>query len=315
MVLVLPLLLYPILGIGILQLSANLGSRSRGRSVILIGAENFPGSPPLLNAARDRFVAGLFARPRGRRGPERRGRPAGLEVDERPAWPSRGSATGSSTPWSRSRPTSGRRSRRSGRRNSRSSTTAPTSRARSPRSGSARSSSAGPTRSSRGSLARDKKPAGYTEPVKSPARTSRPRGKAGVSVWARIFPFLLVIMALTGAFYPAVDICAGEKERGTMETLLISPATRTEIVLGKFLTVMLASMDDGAPQSPEHGDHRGPDRRQVRRRPAPEPGARSASIVAPPQLSSYFWMILLLIPLAGLLQRPLRRPRRRWPGA
>ena len=50
------------------------------------------------------------------------------------------------------------------------------------------------------------------------------------------------MMSLTGAFYPAVDLCAGEKERGTMETLLISPASRTEIVLGKFFTVMLASV-------------------------------------------------------------------------
>ncbi len=59
-----------------------------------------------------------------------------------------------------------------------------------------------------------------------------------MSVWARLFPFLLVMMSLTGAFYPAVDLCAGEKERGTMETLLISPASRAEIVLGKFLTVV-----------------------------------------------------------------------------
>ena len=50
------------------------------------------------------------------------------------------------------------------------------------------------------------------------------------------------MMSLTGAFYPAIDLCAGEKERGTMETLLISPASRSEIVLGKFLTVMLASV-------------------------------------------------------------------------
>ena len=70
----------------------------------------------------------------------------------------------------------------------------------------------------------------------------RARGEVGGSIWGRIFPFLLVIMALTGAFYPAVDLCAGEKERGTMETLLISPASRPEIVLGKFFTVMLASM-------------------------------------------------------------------------
>ena len=62
------------------------------------------------------------------------------------------------------------------------------------------------------------------------------------NVWSKMFPALLVIMAVTGAFYPAVDVAAGEKERGTMETLLICPATRTEIVLGKFLTVMCFSV-------------------------------------------------------------------------
>src|SRR2546422_7387494 len=46
---------------------------------------------------------------------------------------------------------------------------------------------------------------------------------------------------LAGALYPAVDLCAGEKERGTMETLLISPAGREEIVLGKFLTIWVFS--------------------------------------------------------------------------
>jgi sodium transport system permease protein len=57
----------------------------------------------------------------------------------------------------------------------------------------------------------------------------------------RIFPFALVMWSLAGALYPAVDLCAGEKERGTMETLLISPAGRAEIVWGKFLTIWLFS--------------------------------------------------------------------------
>jgi sodium transport system permease protein len=57
----------------------------------------------------------------------------------------------------------------------------------------------------------------------------------------RIFPFVLVMWSLAGALYPAVDLCAGEKERGTMETLLISPASREEIVWGKFLTIWLFS--------------------------------------------------------------------------
>src|SRR5260221_9155026 len=57
----------------------------------------------------------------------------------------------------------------------------------------------------------------------------------------KLFPFMLVLWSLAGALYPAVDLCAGEKERGTMETLLISPAGREEIVLGKFLTVWVFS--------------------------------------------------------------------------
>lgn len=57
----------------------------------------------------------------------------------------------------------------------------------------------------------------------------------------RVFPFMLVMWSLAGALYPAVDLCAGEKERGTMETLLISPAGREEIVVGKFLAIWLFS--------------------------------------------------------------------------
>jgi sodium transport system permease protein len=62
------------------------------------------------------------------------------------------------------------------------------------------------------------------------------------SMWSKVLPVLLLLWALTGAFYPAVDLCAGEKERGTLETLLCSPAQRSEIVLGKLATVMLFSV-------------------------------------------------------------------------
>jgi sodium transport system permease protein len=55
----------------------------------------------------------------------------------------------------------------------------------------------------------------------------------------KVIPFLLVMWMLTGSIYPAIDMTAGEKERGTMETLLISPAERSEIVIGKFLAVMV----------------------------------------------------------------------------
>lgn len=64
----------------------------------------------------------------------------------------------------------------------------------------------------------------------------------GAAIWSKVLPIVLLLWAMTGAFYPAIDLCAGEKERGTLETLLSSPAERTEIVLGKLLTVMVFSM-------------------------------------------------------------------------
>lgn len=66
-------------------------------------------------------------------------------------------------------------------------------------------------------------------------------GAAGAAKWSKVLPVLLLLWAMTGAFYPAVDLCAGEKERGTLETLLSSPARRSEIVLGKLVTIMLFS--------------------------------------------------------------------------
>ncbi|MBB1384086.1 ABC transporter permease [Pseudoalteromonas sp. SG45-5] len=55
-------------------------------------------------------------------------------------------------------------------------------------------------------------------------------------------PYLLIPLVLMGATYPAIDLGAGEKERGTLETLLLTPITRTELVLGKFLTLLTTSI-------------------------------------------------------------------------
>ena len=57
-----------------------------------------------------------------------------------------------------------------------------------------------------------------------------------------MLPYLLFILCFQGAMFPATDIAAGEKERGTLETLLISPIDRTKIVLGKFLTIACAGV-------------------------------------------------------------------------
>ena len=88
-----------------------------------------------------------------------------------------------------------------------------------------------------------------------------------------------------------------------METLLISPASRSEIVLGKFLTVMLASVTTADAQSGEHGaDGRTarPPGRDLVGRGGPPVGGAASSVIAPPTLQAAFWMMLLLIPLAAL---------------
>ena len=60
-------------------------------------------------------------------------------------------------------------------------------------------------------------------------------------ILVKFIPFLLVMWTMAGALHPAIDLTAGEKERGTMETLLISPAERGEIVAGKFVAVWVFS--------------------------------------------------------------------------
>lgn len=57
-----------------------------------------------------------------------------------------------------------------------------------------------------------------------------------------LIPYILFILCLQGAMVPASDLAAGEKERGTLETLLLVPLDRTQLVLGKFFTVLVAAI-------------------------------------------------------------------------
>lgn len=53
-----------------------------------------------------------------------------------------------------------------------------------------------------------------------------------------LIPFFIAIWTLTGGQMTAIDATAGEKERGTMEVLLVAPVRRSEVVVGKFLATM-----------------------------------------------------------------------------
>jgi sodium transport system permease protein len=69
-----------------------------------------------------------------------------------------------------------------------------------------------------------------------------PPEKVGGNLFGGIVPYFFIFLCFTGALYPAIDLTAGEKERGTMETLLCSPVARTDIVLGKFCMVLTGSV-------------------------------------------------------------------------
>ncbi len=84
------------------------------------------------------------------------------------------------------------------------------------------------------------------EPFESKEENVASPEKVGGNVLGGLLPYFIIILCLTGAMYPAIDLSAGEKERGTIETILASPVGRTELVLGKFLMVLTASLTTAA---------------------------------------------------------------------
>jgi sodium transport system permease protein len=85
-------------------------------------------------------------------------------------------------------------------------------------------------------------PATLIKPFEVRRENVAPPEKVGGNLLGGIVPYIIIILCFTGAMYPAMDLTAGEKERGTMETLLCSPVARIDLVLGKFLMVLTGSL-------------------------------------------------------------------------
>ncbi|HMO15956.1 MAG TPA: ABC transporter permease subunit/CPBP intramembrane protease [Pirellulaceae bacterium] len=64
---------------------------------------------------------------------------------------------------------------------------------------------------------------------------------ATISIVA-IIPLILTLMTLTGAVYPAIDLTAGERERGTLESLIAAPLPRMRILAGKLVAVIVVAL-------------------------------------------------------------------------
>ena len=59
---------------------------------------------------------------------------------------------------------------------------------------------------------------------------------------ATLIPLILILMTVTGAVYPAIDLTAGERERGTLEALISSPVPRHELLFAKYLAVLTVAL-------------------------------------------------------------------------
>ncbi|MGV3484730.1 MAG: ABC transporter permease subunit/CPBP intramembrane protease [Planctomycetaceae bacterium] len=62
------------------------------------------------------------------------------------------------------------------------------------------------------------------------------------SMLATVIPLVLVLMTITGAVYPAIDLTAGERERGTIEALIASPISRGQILIAKYVAVVTVAL-------------------------------------------------------------------------
>lgn len=105
----------------------------------------------------------------------------------------------------------------------------------------------------------------FIEPVKVDAVDIDFQKDLGPLIASRLLPIILVMMLFMGALYPAIDVTAGEKERGTLETLLVAPVRPLQVMIAKYLTVAaiasLASVSNLATMAVTfaYGIHLGPE--------------------------------------------------------
>lgn len=85
-------------------------------------------------------------------------------------------------------------------------------------------------------------PASLISPFDTKRQNVAPPEKVGGATFGGFIGYMVILLCMTGAIYPAIDLTAGEKERGTMETILSSPVSRLDLVLGKFCLVLSAAL-------------------------------------------------------------------------
>ncbi|MBA5636237.1 ABC transporter permease [Duganella sp. LX20W] len=75
------------------------------------------------------------------------------------------------------------------------------------------------------------------DPIKLEEHSTADKREQMGALFGGFLPYILLMVCLMAAMYPAIDTAAGEKERGTLETLLLAPVPRSAIVVAKFLVL------------------------------------------------------------------------------
>jgi sodium transport system permease protein len=89
-------------------------------------------------------------------------------------------------------------------------------------------------------------PPAFAEPIALDATSIATARQVGGYMLGRFLPLLLILMTVLGAFYPSIDLAAGEKERGTLEALLTVPVPADHLVIGKFIAAALMGLTAAA---------------------------------------------------------------------
>ena len=92
-----------------------------------------------------------------------------------------------------------------------------------------------------------KLPVEVLDPFQVTQKNIAPPEKSGAALFFGGFiAYIVVFLCFNGGMHPAIDLTAGEKERGTMETILSSPIYRAHLVIGKFLLVLTTALSTAA---------------------------------------------------------------------
>jgi len=82
----------------------------------------------------------------------------------------------------------------------------------------------------------------YIRPIASTLDNVAPAVKTSGSMIGQMLPLLLIVFVVLGGFYPAIIMTAGEKENGTLPTLLCAPINHLELLAGKYLAILAIAL-------------------------------------------------------------------------